>query len=99
MKIRIERECTSIGVPVDGNEVHFGALAFHNSRLSCRGHFVATLVWAIGTTPNDRERCTGAGVHETFPKKYSASVRFGLKTCNPPKLRRIIVARIVPAAK
>ena len=26
MKIRIERECTSIGVPVDGNEVHFGAL-------------------------------------------------------------------------
>ena len=32
MKIRIERECTSIGVPVDGNEVHFGGLAFHNSR-------------------------------------------------------------------
>ena len=61
MKIRIERECTSIGVPVDGNEVHFGGLAFHNSRLSCRGHFVATLVWAIGTTPNDRERRTGAG--------------------------------------
>ena len=45
---------------VVGNEVHFGGLAFHNSRLSCRGHFVATLVWAIGTTPNDRERCTGA---------------------------------------